>query len=176
MSALATARLALRKTLEAHFDDFKIIWAVFVPSYNIQHKTVNEFLDAITVMANHYFTLVKILMIYHQRFPLSGELVESMYGEATQKLKLQEVPMFNYSSMAERHTTEVQAVAEAFNSQERQRLADIRKAFGDVQLVSLDAFNQLLTRVVSLETQHQRDQARITALEEQVQLLLLHFK
>lgn len=110
-------------------------------------------------------------MIYHQRFPLSGELVESMYGEATQKLKLQEVPMFNYSSMVERHATEVQAVAEAFNAKEQQRLADIRKAFGDVQLVSLDAFNQLLTRVVTLETQHQQDRARITALEEQVQLL-----
>lgn len=172
MSALLYARYELSKVLEARFDEFKIIWGVFVPEYNIQNKKVHEFLDAITVFANHYFTLVKILMIYVQKFPMSDQALEGMYGEAVQKLKLQEVPMFNTASISARYTKEMQAVTDAFTAREQQRLADIRKAFGDVRLVSLDVFNQLQDRVVSLEKQHQQDQARITALEENVLLLL----
>src|SRR5579885_992381 len=114
MAYFAQARYDLTKVLESNYDEFKIIWSVFVPDCDIRQKNVHAFLDMLTVYAKHYFTFIKILMIYHDKFHMSDQALANMYGEAVIKLGLQEFPMFNYESMKDRHAKEVQTVNDVF--------------------------------------------------------------
>jgi len=158
MSIFAKARSSLTDVLQDRYDEFKVIWKVFCPHLNIGDRDVHGFLDLLNVYAKDYFTFVKILMIYRDKFPIPDQTLEDMYGHAVQWLGLQEVPMFNYDSMRVLHANEIQTVHAAFAFKEQQKLAYIRKILGleDNQVVPLEDFNRLQNRVRMLEEQIQR--------------------
>lgn len=174
MSALIRATMSLIQVLEKDYDDFKIIWSVFVPECNIQQKKVHDFLDVLHVWAKHYLIFVKILLIYHDKYPIKDGLLLDMYNEAIKVTQTQDFTMFDCASMKQLYAKEVKAVEDAFAAREEKRLADIRKAFGEkasVDTVSRQEFNQLKERLDTLELKYQDMRQLILHLDASVALL-----
>lgn len=156
---LTQFKSALIAVLEKDYDDFKIIWNVFVPEFNIQRLDPNAFVVLLQNKPLHcYDMFVKILMIYHDKYPIKEEILMNLYNEITKYLNLRDIPVFSYtlmSSMSDRYAKEIQAANDAIAARKRSP-------------VTYDNFDHIVERLQTMEDRNQHILSLLKDLQKSV--------
>lgn len=153
MSALTYAQYELHLAFQEKFEDFKTIWKIFRPNDGFIHtqKEINQFACSLNINADDYFMFVVVLQLYSDRFPVPKQNLDAMIRDVLARNNRGALQLSSPQALRLLYSKELGQVEEAFAEQEKKRLADVRKALGDVPMVPLTDFQALQRRVEALE-------------------------